>query len=88
MKNRNIIGIGAAGLICSILGGYYFWGIVNIAALIPGSGNNHNGQAWFWFITCCVGLVLLFTITEEKAIVFRILDCRRNPKTIRNSLKT
>ena len=61
MKNRNIIGIGVAGLICSILGGYYFWVIVNIAALIPGSGANHNGQAWFWFSTCCVGLVLLFT---------------------------
>ena len=61
MKNRYIIGIGVAGLIASILGGYYFWVIVSIAALIPGSGDNHNGQAWFWFVTCCAGIVLLFT---------------------------
>lgn len=61
MKNKTIIGIGVAGLICSILGGYYFWVIVQIAALVPGSGGNHDRQAWFWFITCCIGLVLLFS---------------------------
>lgn len=30
---------------------------------------------------------IFYKITEEKAVVFRILDCRRNPKTIRQSLK-
>ena len=30
---------------------------------------------------------MFYKITEEKAVLFRILDCRRNPKTIRQSIK-
>jgi hypothetical protein len=60
MKNKTIIGIGLLGLICSIVGGYYFWLVLSIAGMLPGVGDGSlNRQAWLWFITFCIGFVLL-----------------------------
>lgn len=60
MKNRTIYGIGFAELVCALLGGYYSWVTTRVATMVPGAGGNYNGQAWFWFLMGCLGLVLLF----------------------------
>ena len=61
MKNKAIIGTGVAGIICFIVGGYYYWVTVQVAALLAGSqgDNSLNRQAWLWFVTFCVGVVLI-----------------------------
>jgi hypothetical protein len=63
MKNKTIIGIGVAGLLCSIAGGYYYWVAMRIATLFAYSQGDGslNRQAWLWFMTCCVGVGLLLT---------------------------
>ena len=63
MKNKTIIGIGAAGLLCSIVGGYYYWVTLRVAMLFAYSQGDGslNRQAWFWFVTCCIGVALLLT---------------------------
>ncbi len=63
MRNKTIIGIGMAGLLCSLVGGYYYWVGMRIAmqfAYAQGDGSL-NRQAWFWFATCCIGIALLLT---------------------------
>ncbi len=63
MKNKTIIGIGVAGLLCSIAGGYYYWVTMRVAMLFAYSQGDGslNRQAWFWFVTCCIGVALLLT---------------------------
>ena len=63
MKNKTIIGIGAAGLLCTIAGGYYYWVTLRIAVLLAYSQGDGslNRQAWLWFGTCCIGVALLLT---------------------------
>ena len=63
MKNKTIIGIGVAGLICFIAGGYYYWVTMRVAVLFASSQGDGslNRQAWLWFVTCCVGVALLLT---------------------------
>jgi uncharacterized protein YneF (UPF0154 family) len=63
MNNKTIIGIGVAGLICSIAGGYYYRVTMQVAALLAGSqgDNSLNVNAWLWFVTLCIGVALLFT---------------------------
>ncbi len=63
MKNKAIIGIGLAGLLCSIAGGYYFWLVMRVAAFLAGSqgDNNLTLVGWASFGTLCVGLALLLT---------------------------
>ncbi len=63
MKSKTIIGVGVAGLLCTIAGGYYYWVTMRIAmqfAYAQGDGSL-NSQAWFWFVTCCAGIALLLT---------------------------
>jgi len=76
MKNKTIIGIGVAGLLCSIAGGYFYWVTMQIAVLFAyaqGDGSL-NRQAWFWFVTCCMGVALLLT----SAISFFISKRRKS----------
>jgi len=63
MKNKTIIGIGVAGLLCTIAGGYCYWVTMGIAMQFAytQSDGSLNRQAWFWFVTCCAGLALLLT---------------------------
>ena len=63
MKDRTIIGIGVAGLLCSIAGGYYYWVTLRVAMLFAYSQGDGslNRHAWFWFVTCCIGIALLLT---------------------------
>ncbi|SRR5258706_4859164 len=63
MKNKTIIGIGVAGLVCSVVGGYYYWVTMRIALLFAYSQGDGslNTQAWLWFATCCIGIALLLT---------------------------
>jgi hypothetical protein len=63
MKNKTIIGIGVAGLLCSIVGGYYYWVTMSVAMLFAYSQGDGslNRLAWLWFVTCCIGVVLLLT---------------------------
>jgi len=63
MKRKTIIGIGVAGLLCSIAGGYYYWVTMGIAMQFAyaQSDGSLNRQAWFWFVTCCAGIALLLT---------------------------
>jgi len=61
MKNKTTIGVGVTGLLCTIVGGYYYWVTMRIAMLFAyaqGDGSL-NRQAWLWFVTCCTGLALL-----------------------------
>jgi hypothetical protein len=63
MNSKTIIGISVAGLICSFAGGYYYWVTMRVAALFAyaqGDGSL-NRQAWFWFVTGCIGVALLLT---------------------------
>jgi hypothetical protein len=63
MKNKTIIGIGIAGLLSSIAGGYYYWVTLRVAALLAGfqGGNNLNVNTWMWFTILCAGIAMLFT---------------------------
>jgi hypothetical protein len=63
VKNKTIIGIGVAGLLCTIAGGYCYWVTMSIAMhfAYAQSDGNLNRQAWFWFVTCCAGISLLLT---------------------------
>lgn len=77
MKNGTIIGIGVTGLLCSIVGGYYYWVIMRIAMLFAyaQSDGSLNRQAWLWLAICCIGVALLLT----SGIAFFI--CRRRKNT-------
>ena len=63
MKNKTMIGIGVAGLLCSIAGGYYYWVTMRVAMLFAYSQGDGslNRQAWLWFVACCIGIALLLT---------------------------
>jgi len=63
-NNKTFIGIGLAGLVCVLAGGYYYFVTSSLSIQIGGAQGDHglNAQARGAFTTMCVGVALLLTL--------------------------